>query len=89
MLPLPLLVFDMGVIVRGDDRLSTAAEVPSLPSSSMSRLCRLGFNAAILRVHTFFSESECEFGVKLGLCCRGYQNSVLFTLYSYLYQVPC
>lgn len=47
MLPLPLLVFDMGVIVRGDDRLSTAAEVPSLLSSSMSLLGRLGFNAAI------------------------------------------
>ena len=46
-LPLPLLVFDMGVIVRGDDRLSTAAEVPSLLSSSMSLLGRLGFNAAI------------------------------------------
>ena len=47
MLPLPLLVFDMGVVVLVDDRLSTAVDVLGLLSSSMSLLGRLGFNAAI------------------------------------------
>jgi len=59
-LPLPLLVFDMGVVVLVDDRLSTAVDVLGLLSSSMSLLGLLGSAAGGLCVHTVISECECE-----------------------------